>query len=229
MTTVFFRLILAPIPHLIVVALWGFAAALVSIILWIALVFEQRGRPPRCSASSLTYVRYFVQVSGYIHIVASPWPRFGGSDGYPIDVELDVARRQSRYEPSLPRLFLALPPLLLAAAIGGGAWFGDAADGRAPTHLRSRLVGRSPSAGGLAATAAFLAWFASVAQGTHAPRPPRPGRVRDRVHGPGELVYLFLVTYVYPTTDPNRRPPHGVAAAPAGAAPAHRPTSSGRA
>ena len=32
------------IPHLIVVALWGFAAALVSIILWIALLFE--GRAP---------------------------------------------------------------------------------------------------------------------------------------------------------------------------------------
>ena len=42
-STVFFRLILA-IPHLIVVALWGIAAALVSIIIWIALVFE--GRAP---------------------------------------------------------------------------------------------------------------------------------------------------------------------------------------
>ena len=47
-STVFFRLILA-IPHLIVVALWGIAAALVSIILWIALVFE--GRAPRVAAA----------------------------------------------------------------------------------------------------------------------------------------------------------------------------------
>ena len=41
--TVFFRLFLA-IPHLIVVALWGIAAFVVSIILWFALIFE--GRAP---------------------------------------------------------------------------------------------------------------------------------------------------------------------------------------
>ena len=29
----------------------------------------------------VSYVRYSVQVSGYLHLAASPWPRFGGSDG----------------------------------------------------------------------------------------------------------------------------------------------------
>ena len=103
-----------------------------------------------------------MQVSGYLHIAAAPWPRFGGSDGYPIDVELDVARRQSR-RTVLPRLFLALPAFLLAAAIGGGVWFGDASWTGSNDSAAAWSVGAS--AGGLAATAAFLAWFASVAKG----------------------------------------------------------------
>ena len=149
------------IPHLIVVALWGIAACAVSIILWFALFFEGRAPPRRCSASSTTYIRYSVQVNGYIHIVASPWPRFGGSDGYPIDVELEAsARRQSR-RTVLPRLFLAPPRrCFLAAGDRRRRVVRRRADGRAPT-IPQAAWSVGASAGGLAATAAFLAWFAS--------------------------------------------------------------------
>ena len=208
--TVFFRLILA-IPHLIVVALWGIAAALVSIIIWIALVFEGRA-PESLQRFVASYVRYSVQVSGYLHIAAAPWPRFGGSDGYPIDVELDVARRQSRRS-VLPRLFLALPAFLLAAAIGGGVWFGDASWTGSNDSAAAWSVGAS--AGGLAATAAFLAWFASVAKG-RTPRGLRDLAAYGIAYMAQVSSYLFLITDVYPSTDPNRvlpmasLPPHPV-------------------
>ena len=197
-STVFFRLILA-IPHLIVVALWGIAAALVSIIIWIALVFEGRA-PASLHRFVVSYVRYAVQVSGYLHIAAAPWPRFGGSDGYPIDVELDVARRQSRRS-VLPRLFLALPVFLLAAAIGGGVWFGDASWTGSNDSAAAWSVGAS--AGGLAATAAFLAWFASVAKG-RTPRGLRDLAVYGIAYTAQVSSYLLLITDVYPSTDPNR-------------------------
>ena len=199
--TVFFRLLLA-IPHLIVVALWGLASAVVSIILWIALVFEGRA-PASLQRFVSTYIRYSVQVSGYLHIAAAPWPRFGGSDGYPLDVEIDVARRQSRRSVA-PRIFLALPALLLGAAIGGGAWFGDVS--WAGSHDSAAAWSAGASAGGLAATAAFLAWFATVARG----RTPRG--LRDlAAYGIGYTAhvgaYLLLLTDVYPTTDPSRVAP----------------------
>jgi len=197
-TTVFFRIILA-IPHLIVVLLWGIVAGLVSIILWIALVFE--GRAPASLQRFVTnYVRYSVQVSGYLHIAASPWPRFGGSDGYPIDVEIDVARHQSRRS-VLPRLFLALPALLLGTAIGGGVWFGDASWTGSHSSAAAWSVGAS--AGGLAATAAFLAWFATVAKG-RTPRGLRDLAAYGIAYTAQVVSYLFLLTERYPTTDPNR-------------------------
>src|SRR5262249_1907926 len=115
--TVFFRIFLA-IPHLIVVGLWGLAATVVSIILWIALLFAGRA-PTTLQQFVVSYVRYAVQVSAYVHLAAAPWPRFGGADGYPVDVEIDVARRQSRWRVGF-RVFLAVPTLILAAALGGG-------------------------------------------------------------------------------------------------------------
>jgi hypothetical protein len=196
--TVFFRLILA-IPHLIVVALWGLAAALVSIILWFALVFEGRA-PTSLQRFVSTYVRYSVQVGGYIHIAAAPWPRFGGSDGYPIDIELDVARRQSRRSVA-PRIFLAVPALLLAAAIGGGAWFGGGTWSGSSDSGAAWSTGAS--AGGLATTAAFLAWFASVVKG-RTPRGLRDLAAYGIAYTAHVTAYLFLLTDVYPSSDPNR-------------------------
>ena len=174
---------------------------------------SKAGAPESLQRFVASYVRYSVQVSGYLHIAAAPWPRFGGSDGYPIDVELDVAPAAVAAA-VLPRLFLALPAFLLAAAIGGGVWFGDASWTGSNDSAAAWSVGAS--AGGLAATAAFLAWFASVGQGTHAARPPRPRRVRNRVHGAGRARTCSSITDVYPSTDPNRvlpmasLPPHPV-------------------
>ena len=104
--TVFFRLLLA-IPHLIVVALWGFAAAAVTVIIWLALLFE--GKAPRSlQGFVVSYLRYSVHVSAYLYLAAGPYPPFGGGEGYPVDVEITPSARQSRGRVAA-RLVLAIP------------------------------------------------------------------------------------------------------------------------
>ena len=193
-----FRLLLA-IPHLIVVSLWGFAAAAVTVIIWFALIFE--GKAPRSlQGFVVSYLRYSVHVSSYLYLAAGPYPPFGGGEGYPVDVEITPSTRQSRGRVAA-RFFLAMPVLILAAAVGGGSWFMNTSWATSENTGAGWSTGWS--IGGLAATAALLAWFASVARG----RTPRG--LRDLVvyaigYTAQIIGYLLLVTDRYPTSDPTR-------------------------
>ena len=196
--TVIFRLLLA-IPHLVVVGLWGLAALAVSVIVWLALLFE--GKAPRSLQGFIvSYLRYSVHVSAYLYLAAGPYPPFGGGEGYPVDLEIEPSVRQSRRGVAA-RLVLAIPVLMLAAAVGGGSWFVNT------SWVTSQDTGAGWSTGwsvgGLAATAAVLAWFASVARG----RTPRG--LRDLVvyaigYTAQVVGYVLLVTDRYPTSDPAR-------------------------
>ena len=213
----FFRLLLA-IPHLIVVALWGLAALAVSVIIWLALIFE--GKAPRSlQGFVVSYLRYSVHVSAYLYLAAGPYPPFGGGEGYPIDVEIEPSARQSRGRVAA-RLVLAVPVLILGAAVGGGSWFVNT------SWVTSQDTGAGWSTGwsvgGLAATAALLAWFASLARG----RTPRG--LRDLVvyaigYTAQVIGYLLLVTDRYPTSDPTPHRPGRRAAAAPGSTRADRP------
>jgi len=202
--TVFFRLFLA-IPHLIVVGLWGVAAATVSVVLWLALLFE--GRAPRSLQSFVAgYLRYSVQVAAYVHLVSAPFPRFGGGDGYPVDLEIDQARTQTRGRVAA-RLILALPVLLLTAALGGAAVSGDIAwvvnrDGRGSGGWAA-----GAGVGGVATAAAVLGWFATMALG-RMPRGLRDLAAYAIAYTAQATGFLLLVTDRYPTSDPNRVLPH---------------------
>ena len=208
--TVVFRLLLA-IPHLIVVTFWGLAAFAVSVIIWLALLFE--GKAPRSLQRFVVgYLRYSVHVSAYLYLAAGPYPPFGGGEGYPIDLEIEPSSRQSRGRVAA-RLVLAVPAILLAAAVGGGSWFVNT------SFATSRDTGAGWSTGwsvgGLAATAALLAWFASLARG-RTPRGLRDLIVYAIGYTAQVVGYLLLVTDRYPTSDPARivpdtaLPPHPV-------------------
>jgi hypothetical protein len=198
--TVFFRMLLA-IPHLIVVGLWGVAAFAVSVILWLALLFE--GRAPTSLQSFVTnYLRYSVQVGAYVHLAAAPFPRFGGADGYPVDLELEPARVQPRGRVAA-RLVLALPPLLLTAALGGGAFSGNAGWVTRQSGFDSGVWSTGVTMGGVAATAAVLGWFAALARG-RMPRGLRDLIVYAIAYTAQVMGFLLLVTDRYPTSDPSR-------------------------
>ncbi len=118
----------------------------VTVIIWFALIFE--GKAPRSlQGFVVSYLRYSVHVSSYLYLAAGPYPAFGGGEGYPVDVEITPSTRQSRGRVAA-RFVLAVPVLMLAAAVGGGSWFMNTSwvtsedRGSAGRRLVDRLVDR---------------------------------------------------------------------------------------
>jgi hypothetical protein len=182
--TVGFRLLLA-IPHFLWATGWFSVAALVAIASWIATVIS--GSPPPMFHNFLSsYVRYIVHLVAYLTLAANPYPGFTGKPGYPVDVEIEPPRPQNRWVSGF-RLVLALPAILLADTLLG---FGTTAAG-----------GSTGTTGGVAATVAFLAWFACLARG----RMPQGFRDLDAYaigYSAQVLGYVLLLTDRYPNSDP---------------------------
>jgi len=109
--TVFFRLLLL-IPHAIVLYLWGIAAGIAVILAWIVGIFTGR-IPDGLHNFMASYVRYQTRVTAYALILANPFPPFGSSGIYPVDVEIAPSATQSRLTIFF-RLLLAIPALILA-------------------------------------------------------------------------------------------------------------------
>jgi hypothetical protein len=137
--TVFFRLLLV-LPHLIVVYLWGIAAALAVVVAWFAgLVL---GRVPDSLHNFLaSFVRYVTRVRAYFGILADPYPPFGGGGTYPVDAEIDPPTTQSRLTVFF-RIVLAIPALILAYVFQIGlnivavfGWIVSVITGRMPAGL----------------------------------------------------------------------------------------------
>jgi Domain of unknown function (DUF4389) len=139
--TVFFRLILA-IPHLIWVTVWGIVAALAAIANWFATLVN--GRSPEGLHNFLaTYLRYQTHVYAYVLLIADPFPGFGGKPGYPIDIEIDPPKPQSRWTVGF-RVILAIPAYIVSGILGYlnralavFSWFIALAMGSVPEGLRN--------------------------------------------------------------------------------------------
>jgi hypothetical protein len=139
--TVAFRLLLA-LPHLVWLTLWSVAAILAAIANWFVALVSGRSAEP-LHRFLAAYVRYTVHLSAFVFVVANPFPGFAGTPGYPVDVTIAPAERQSRWI-TLFRTFLALPAFLLAGALAGAmlavgilGWFAALVTGRMPTGLRN--------------------------------------------------------------------------------------------
>jgi hypothetical protein len=139
--TVFFRLLLA-LPHFIWLLLWGIAVFVAAIAAWFAAL--ALGRLPQAFHRFFSaYVRYFAHVAAFFFLVANPFPGFTGAPGYPLDIELGPAERQSRWAIGF-RLLLAFPAFMVSSALGGAltlvglfGWFLSLALGRMPIGLRN--------------------------------------------------------------------------------------------
>ena len=204
--TVFFRLVLA-IPVLIWLALRGFAAFVVGFVNWLA-VLVQGEVPDSLHDFVASYIRYATQVSAYVFLAADPYPWFRCQTDYPVDIEIDPPVRQGRWG-GFFRLLLAVPALLLAAALGGGLTSGSTSQvsWSVTSGDRETFWWNVSSIGGAAAAAAFLAWFFSLTLG----RAPRG--LRDLVafalgYGAQAGAYFLLLTPRYPTSDPTLAEPY---------------------
>jgi hypothetical protein len=140
--TVLFRLLLA-IPHLVWLLLWSIATFFAAIAAWLAALVT--GRVPEALHRFLAaYVRYAVHVQAFVYVVGRRFPGFTGQPGsYGIDLEIDPPQPQGRLGVFF-RLFLTVPALLLAGALGGVAlvvgflgWWHALARGYVPEGLRN--------------------------------------------------------------------------------------------
>ena len=184
--TVFFRLLLT-LPHIVWLALWTVPAHVVGLLNSIVVLFTTR--TPRPFQRFLTaYIRYTAQVAAFLTLAANPFPGFVGDNDYPLKVAIEPQERQRRVV-TLFKIVLVVPALLVAAALGGGMALGGNA-------------GLVLSLGGIAGSAALLAWFAALV------RARMPDGLRDVVvytigYGTQLSAYWFCLTDRYPTSDPK--------------------------
>jgi hypothetical protein len=192
-STVFFRVLLA-IPHLVWVVLWSVVVLCALVVGWIATVATGR-LPGSLHRFFCSYISYTTHLGAYLALVANPYPPFDGSSfPYPIELRLPEPQTQSRWR-ALLRFPLALPALLLAAALGG-----------APSLLYMRPR-KKPSrsatfSSGLLFGVFFLGWFVGVFQ-ARMPRGLRDAGVYALGYRAQTLAYLLLVTDRYPNSDPT--------------------------
>ena len=106
--TVFFRLMLV-IPHLIWLTLWGIAVYFAVIVAWIVGLVA--GRVP--DALHRLHRRLRPLLHPRQRVLADrrePYPSFSGATGYPVDIDIAPAARQSRLTIFF-RILLAIPAL----------------------------------------------------------------------------------------------------------------------
>lgn len=182
--SVFFRLLLV-IPHVVWLFVWGIAVLVLVPVNW--LLTLARGTSPAGLHQFLAdYVRYAVHVGAYVNLLADPYPGFSGDRPYPVDVEIAPPQRQNRWTVGF-RFVLAVPALLIALALTGGAGEGDT--------WASALAG-------VLGTVAFLGWFASLAR-AQMPRGMRDAGAYAVAYSAQLTAYLFVLTDRYPYSDPQ--------------------------
>jgi Domain of unknown function (DUF4389) len=138
--TVLLRLVLA-LPHVVWATIWGFALAPLIAFQWLWALLAGRLEDDVHGFLG-RFVRYHVHLYAYLLLLANPWPRFHGRPGYPIDVEIDVPRRQRRLA-VLFRPVLALPALVFGSVLqvvlctlAFIGWFASLVLGRLPEGIR---------------------------------------------------------------------------------------------
>ena len=113
--TTFFRLILA-IPHVIVLAFYGIAAYVVTVIAWFAILFT--GRYPRGLWNFVDgFLRYSARITAYVSLIADAFPPFGAGGSYTAELTIEYPERSSRLT-TFFRVILAIPALILAQLLG---------------------------------------------------------------------------------------------------------------
>jgi hypothetical protein len=140
--TVFFRILLS-FPHILWLLLWSILVFFAVVAQWFVTLV--RGTPAGGLHRFLTaYVRYRLHVYAYLMLVGNPFPGFTGAPGtYPLDLEVEGPKRQNRWKTGF-RIILAIPCLLVTAALGGAlfasavvTWFYALVKGSAPWGLRN--------------------------------------------------------------------------------------------
>jgi len=193
--TVFLRLLLV-IPHAIWFLLWTILIIVTAIANWVISLFT--GRPPGGLHRLMCgYIRYQAHLTAYISLTANPYPGFAGEEGeYPVDVALPAEPQKQRRWTILVRILLAIPALLVSAALAGSTG-GNFSSGKG-----GRTKGGN-GGGALLVVCAVLGWFASLVRG-RMPKGLRDAAAYSIGYSAQVTAYVLLVTDRYPNADPTQ-------------------------
>jgi Domain of unknown function (DUF4389) len=129
------------VPHAIVLTVWSLVLAPTLVIVWLALLIEGR-MPIWLHRFVAAYVRYAGQVTAWFVLLSARYPDPMHTEDHPFVVDVPERPRQPRLV-TLLRPVLAIPPLLLAAALrvvltlaAIPAWFAGVALGRTTGGLQ---------------------------------------------------------------------------------------------
>jgi hypothetical protein len=139
--TVFFRALLA-IPQLVVLILWAIAAELAAFVNWFAILIT--GRSPDALHNFIaSFLVFQTRVSAYLYLLSEPWPPFGASGDYPVDLRVAGPQRQNRWTVAF-RSILVIPALILTGVfatlnrvLAVVSWFYALATGQISDGIRS--------------------------------------------------------------------------------------------
>jgi hypothetical protein len=144
------------------------------------------------------YVRYQAHLSAYLALVGNPYPGFMGEAGkYPIDLRLPEDPVAQRRWTIFLRIFIAIPALIVSAALAGSTGGNVSAGGA----RRGKTAGFN-GGGALLVVCAVLGWFASLARG-RMPKGLRDAGAYSIGYTAQATAYLLLVTDRYPNADPT--------------------------
>jgi hypothetical protein len=145
--TVLLRFLLA-IPHLFVLFFLSVASAVVSIVLWFAILFT--GRAPAGMLRFLYGVqRWSTRVSAYMYLLTDRFPPFSLQEEprYPVRLTVDTLIEPRNRLTVAFRIILALPQSLIVGALGYLAqilaflgWFAALFTGSMPLSFHDLIV-----------------------------------------------------------------------------------------
>jgi hypothetical protein len=120
-----FRILLA-LPHFIVVGVLQYAAALVALVAWFAILFTGR-HPHALFRFQIGYLRWYARAQSYASFLTGRYPPFGfgsSEDGYPVRFEIEEPARLSR-PTTFFRWLLIIPAVVvwyLVGIVGAVVW-----------------------------------------------------------------------------------------------------------
>jgi Domain of unknown function (DUF4389) len=114
--TTAFRLILA-IPHLIVSAVWGYFAEILSVVQWFIILFTGE-RNKALWDLQYAYLGYYGRVIGYTYLMFDEYPEFGTGIGrVPVTTQLAYEEPGNRLTNGL-RIIWAIPAIVISFFLG---------------------------------------------------------------------------------------------------------------
>ena len=113
--TTFFRVIMV-IPHLVLLALWGIAVYVTTVVAWFAILITGH-YPTGLWGFAERFFVYSGRVNGYFGLLTDVYPPFGADGDYPVQVTAQRFDRQSRPK-TLFRYILVIPAAIGAYLLG---------------------------------------------------------------------------------------------------------------